>query len=60
MTNTDDMGDTLRKALAVPSDTMITLDLPLLLTKLSQVPVDRRSASHPVTPPGAPANDRTK
>ena len=35
------MGDTLRKAMAVPTDTMITLDLPLLLTRLSQIPVRR-------------------
>ena len=35
------VGDTLRKAIAVPTDTMITLDLPLLLTKLSQVPGGR-------------------
>ncbi|WP_174286401.1 hypothetical protein [Sphingomonas bacterium] len=37
MTNSDGIGETLRKAMAVPMDTMITLDLPLLITKLSQI-----------------------
>ena len=38
MTIPDGLGEALRAAMAVPSDTMITLDLPLLLTKLAQVP----------------------
>ena len=38
MTIPDGLGEALRAAMAVPTDTMITLDLPLLLTKLAQVP----------------------
>ncbi len=53
MTIPDGLGDTLRKAIAVPTDTMITLDLPLLLTKLSQVPATPDRAIDPAdgTPP---------
>ena len=32
------MGDTLRRSYVTPMDTMITADIPLLLTRLSQVP----------------------
>ncbi|WP_375393655.1 hypothetical protein [uncultured Sphingomonas sp.] len=38
MTDSDGIGETLRKAMAVPMDTMITLDLPLLITRLSRIP----------------------
>lgn len=33
-----DIGTTLRESLAVPTDTMITDDIPLLLTRLAGIP----------------------
>ena len=51
MTIPDGLGEALRAAMAVPSDTMITLDLPLLLTKLAQVPArDPIAANAPAIP----------
>lgn len=32
---------TLQSVLPIPTDTYITADIPLLLTKLSQIPVER-------------------
>ena len=36
------VGETLRTSWQTPTDTMITDDIPTLLTKLSQVPKTRR------------------
>jgi len=36
------VGETLRSSWQTPTDTMITDDIPTLLTKLSQVPKARR------------------
>ena len=35
------VGRTLRRSMPVPTDTFITDDIPLLLTKLSQIPATR-------------------
>ncbi|MBD8618829.1 hypothetical protein IFT67_07820 [Sphingomonas sp. CFBP 13728] len=37
-----DVGETLRSTWQTPTDTMITEDIPTLLTRLSQVPKTRR------------------
>ncbi len=55
MTISDRVGDTLRKAMPVPTDTMITLDLPLLLTKLSRVPATDRTEADAADPSDRPA-----
>ena len=57
MTIPDGLGEALRAAMAVPTDTMITLDLPLLLTKLAQVPA-RETIAHTAEP--APPNPRRR
>lgn len=56
MTNKDGLGDALRAAIGVPTDTMITLDIPLLLTKLSQVPPVPTDHAADKTPPGPDAD----
>ena len=47
MTDEDYLGDVLRELLAVPTDTMITLDIPLLLTRLSQIPATPAAETPP-------------
>ncbi len=37
-----DVGETLRSSWQTPTDTMITEDIPTLLTRLSQVPKTRK------------------
>ncbi|MEG3160592.1 hypothetical protein U1763_08760 [Sphingomonas sp. LB2R24] len=39
-----DVGETLRSSWQTPTDTMITDDIPTLLTRLSRVPKVRRKA----------------
>ena len=39
-----DVGETLRSSWQTPTDTMITEDIPTLLTRLSQVPKTRKKS----------------
>ena len=42
-TRLHDVGETLRASWQIPTDTMITGDIPTLLTRLSQVPRNRKT-----------------
>ncbi|MCP3736433.1 hypothetical protein M9979_16320 [Sphingomonas sp. RP10(2022)] len=44
------VSEALQAGIAIPTDTFITDDIPLLLTRLSQIPVKREPSEPPAEP----------